>query len=190
MTCLLDKGGWFDGDGRLGEWLPFANTDRTFGPDVLPPSSFHSFLLAGRGDPGGCGAVAPRAGGDEILQARGAAFGPGIEMVAVLSGPGTTTAEPHFHLTLAVSTRHAITALLAREAPDRIPTSDVACADDGRCNGQDDGTSAGCCDCGEDGVEHSAKYACDGGSAGAGAPLVFGMSARTTETLNHTMTAA
>ncbi|WP_251039922.1 hypothetical protein [Arthrobacter sp. ISL-72] len=59
-------------------------------------------------------------------------------MVAVLGGPGTTTPEPRFHLTLAASPRHAGAALLAREAPDRITAVCVTAADDGSRNDQDD----------------------------------------------------
>ena len=68
----------------LAERLPFADADGTIGRDVVPPSSFNSFLLARRGNPGTLGTVAPRAGSDKILQASGSAFGPRVEVVAVL----------------------------------------------------------------------------------------------------------
>jgi hypothetical protein len=59
---------------RLRQRLPFADADGTNGREVVPPSPFHPFLLARRGDPGALRAVASGAGGDEILQAGGSAL--------------------------------------------------------------------------------------------------------------------
>ena len=78
---------------RLRERLTFAHGDRTVGRDVRPPSSFQPFLQTWRRDLRALRAVAPAARRDEILQAGGSALGPRIEMVAVLRGTGTTTAE-------------------------------------------------------------------------------------------------
>jgi hypothetical protein len=94
--CLLNKWQSFTRCLHSAEGLPFADADGTNGHGEVAPSPFHPFLLARRGDPGALSAVAPRAGGDEILQAGGSALGPlRVEMVAVLSRPGTTAGTPH-----------------------------------------------------------------------------------------------
>jgi hypothetical protein len=46
-------------------------------------------------------------------------------MVAVLSGPGTPTAEARVHFALTVCPGHAFAVLLAAEAPDRVAAPDV-----------------------------------------------------------------
>ena len=59
-------------------------------------------------------------------------------MVAVLSGAGTTTPEPCVHFTLASCPGHTLTALLAGEAPNRIPASDIPGANNERNDRQND----------------------------------------------------
>jgi hypothetical protein len=139
---------------RSGERLPFAHADRCVGHEVAPPSSFQSFLLPWRRNPGTFRPVASGASGNEVLEGGGPAFGPHVKVVSVLSGPGTAAPESRLHLALAAGPGHSLAALLAREAPHRIPPSDVPAVDDGGDNDQYDGEQAWQRDRGNHAVEH------------------------------------
>ena len=141
----------------LWKWLALADGDRILERDVGPPSSFESFLLRGRWDPRPFGAVAPGARGDEILQAGGSALGPRVEVVAVLSGLGTPTAEARLHLALAGGPGHALASLLAGEATDRVPASDIPGADDDGSDDQDNCQDSRKCNYRNYVVEHGAE---------------------------------
>lgn len=148
---------WGKAPPALGKRLPFADADWSIERDVRASSSFQSFLLGGRGNPGALRAVASCAGGDKILQASRPALGPGIEMVAVLSGPGTATPEPRLHLAEAIRTRHTLAALLTSEPPHRVPASNVLGVDDHRNDYQDDGNRGRECYRRQNTMEHSAQ---------------------------------
>lgn len=138
---------------KLGERLPFADADGSVGRDVLPPSSFQPLLLPRGRDPGAFGAVAPGAGSHKVLQAGGAALGPWIKVVTVLGGTATAAAEPHLQFTAAAGPRHPLAALLATEAPDGVPASDIPAVDDGGQNAEHHDGQAGKRDRGNDPVE-------------------------------------
>lgn len=142
----------------LAERLALADANHAIRGDEVPPSSFQSLLLARRRNSGAFGSVAAGAGSNEVLHAGGSALGPGVEMVAVHGWPGTTALEPRLHLTLSAGPGHALAALLAGEAPHRIPAPDVPGVDDGAGNCQDYEEQAWQRDRSNDAVEQTADY--------------------------------
>jgi hypothetical protein len=109
-------------------------------------------------------------------------------MVAVLGWPGTTALEARLHLTLSTSSGNTLAALLAGEAPHRIPVPHVPGIDDGADNYQDYEEQAGQRDSSNDAVEQTAHYS-DAGRRCDPAPFAFGIRDRMAEANNHTVTA-
>jgi hypothetical protein len=122
--------------GSSGQESPLTDADGICLRHVLPPSSFYPCLLTGRWDPRALRPVALGTGGDEVLHGGGSALGPREEVVTMLSGPRAPTPGSSFHLALAAGPRHALPALLATEAPDRVSPPDVPAVHNRRDNEQ------------------------------------------------------
>lgn len=142
--------------GRSGQESSLADAVRTVRRNVVPPSSLNPCLLTWRRNPRALRPVAPRAGGDEVLQVGGATLGPRVEVVTVLSGPRAPTPKAGLHLALAARPCHTVPALLATETPDGVPSSDIAGVDDDRNNGRNNDQQPRECSCSQHAVNKAA----------------------------------
>lgn len=88
-------------------------------------------------------------------------------MVTVGSGQGAPSLESGLHLALSTGACHALPALLAAEAPDRVPAFYVSGVDDGRNNRQNHQEERGDGDRSQNAVDHAVKDFGGGCSADA-----------------------
>lgn len=112
-------------------------------------------------------------------------------MVAVFGSPRATAPERCLHLTQASGAGHAVAALLAGEAPYRVPASDVLAVEDGGNEEQDDKKRAGQATAARtlSNIPRRTSVAAEIPVPDTDTAFGFGRSAWITEMLSHTSTA-